>query len=100
VTLGEVMGQSRSSGDVRFMSASLIGHSGSSAFRLSAATVSMSLTGSCFSSESASREGHCSTAQWKARVSFHWMCRRAFMLLPRLVPGSSGTLCRQPRCSA
>ena len=37
------------------MSASLIGHSGSSAFRLSTTTVSMSLTGSCFSSESASR---------------------------------------------
>src|SRR5262245_42882275 len=33
--------------------ASLIGHSGSSAFRLSTTTVSMSLTGSCFSSESA-----------------------------------------------
>src|SRR5271167_4702563 len=38
------------------MSASLIGHSGSSAFRLSTTTaVSMSLTGSCFSSESAPR---------------------------------------------
>ena len=37
------------------MSASLIGHSRSSAFRLSAADVSMSLTGSCFSSESALR---------------------------------------------
>src|SRR5260370_10773767 len=35
------------------MSASLIGHLGSSAFRLSTTTVSMSLTGSCFSSESA-----------------------------------------------
>src|SRR5262249_27978692 len=31
-----------------FTSASLIGHSGSSAFRLSTTTVSMSLTGSCF----------------------------------------------------
>jgi hypothetical protein len=37
----------------RTISASLIGHSGSSAFRLSTTTVSMSLTGSCFSSESA-----------------------------------------------
>src|SRR5262249_48649394 len=37
----------------RLMSASLIGHSGSSAFRLSTTTVSMSLAGSCFSSESA-----------------------------------------------
>src|SRR5438105_13570533 len=35
------------------MSASLIGHLGSSAFRLSTTTVSMSLAGSCFSSESA-----------------------------------------------
>src|SRR5512141_1664781 len=35
------------------MSASLIGRLGSSAFRLSITTVSMSLTGSCFSSESA-----------------------------------------------
>ncbi len=33
------------------MSASLIGHSGSSVFRLSTTTVSMSLTGSCVSSE-------------------------------------------------
>ena len=38
--------------------ASLIGHSRSSAFRLSAAEVSMSLTGSCFSSESAPRPFH------------------------------------------
>src|SRR6476659_9841660 len=37
------------------MSASLIGRLGSSAFRLSTPTVSMSLTGSCFSSESAPR---------------------------------------------
>src|SRR5678815_3681102 len=40
------------------MSTSLIGHSGSSAFRLSTTTVSMSLTGSCFSSESAPRPFH------------------------------------------
>jgi hypothetical protein len=39
------------------MSASLIGHSGSSAFRLST-TVSMLLTGSCFSPESAPRPFH------------------------------------------
>jgi hypothetical protein len=37
------------------MSASLIGRLGSSAFRLSTVAVSMSLTGSCFSSESAPR---------------------------------------------
>jgi hypothetical protein len=42
----------------RAMSASLIGHLGSSAFRLSTTTVSMSLTGSCFSSESAPRPFH------------------------------------------
>src|ERR1700726_1949102 len=40
------------------MSASLIGCLGSSTFRLSAAAVSMSLTGSCFSSESAPRPFH------------------------------------------
>ncbi len=38
--------------------ASLIDRSGSSAFRLSATAVSMSLTGSCFSSESAPRPFH------------------------------------------
>jgi NADPH:quinone reductase-like Zn-dependent oxidoreductase len=40
------------------MSASLIGRLGASTFRLSAATVWMSLTGSCFSSESAPRPFH------------------------------------------
>src|SRR4030095_5593517 len=40
------------------MSASLIGRLGSSAFRLSTTAVSMSLTGSCFSSESAPRPFH------------------------------------------
>ena len=40
------------------MSASLIGHFGSSAFRLSTTAMSMSLTGSCFSSESAPRPFH------------------------------------------
>jgi hypothetical protein len=48
------IGTFRASRDVRLMSASLIGHLGSSTFRLSTtATVSMSLAGSCFSSESA-----------------------------------------------
>src|SRR6476660_3771978 len=46
------------------MSASLIGRLGSSAFRLFATTVSMSLAGSCFSSESAPRPFH------------HWIRRR------------------------
>src|SRR5665811_1906468 len=40
------------------MSASLIGRLGSSTFRLSTTTVSMSLTGSRFSSESAPRPFH------------------------------------------
>jgi hypothetical protein len=40
-------------GNALGMSASLIGRLGSSAFRLSTTAVSMSLTGSCFSSESA-----------------------------------------------
>src|ERR1035437_5691454 len=40
---------------IRFMSTSLIGRLGSSTFRLSTTAVSMSLTVSCFSSESAPR---------------------------------------------
>jgi len=40
------------------LAASLIGRLGSSTFRLSTASVSMSLTGSCFSSESAPRPFH------------------------------------------
>ena len=47
------LGQFRKSVGPRAMSASLIGRSRSSAFRLSASAVSMSLAGSCFSSESA-----------------------------------------------
>src|SRR5260221_13036349 len=47
------LGTFRTSRDVRLESASLIGHSGSSTFRLSATAVSMSLAGSCFSTESA-----------------------------------------------
>src|SRR5262249_25166589 len=43
---------------VQPMSASLIGRRVSSAFRLSTTSVSMSLTGSCFSSESAPRPFH------------------------------------------
>jgi hypothetical protein len=119
------------------MSASLIGHSRSSAFRLSAAAASMSLTGSCFSSESAPRPFHHGIrgrggtifsaalpsdrrrvqADMRthlihrpardifpplggSRVSSYWIgCCTVFMLL-RLVPGSSGTRCRQPICGA
>src|SRR5215472_8901194 len=40
------------------MSASLIGRLGSSAFRLTTTALSMSLAGSCFSSESAPRPFH------------------------------------------
>src|SRR5258707_9574844 len=47
------LGQSLQKRDVRATSASLIGRLGSSAFRPSTTTVSMSLAGSCFSSESA-----------------------------------------------
>src|SRR5271169_7080238 len=48
------LGTKRTWRDVRLESASLIGHLGSSTFRLSTtAIVSMSLAGSCFSSESA-----------------------------------------------
>src|SRR5437762_3048435 len=46
-------GPKRTFGERGSMSASLIGRLGSSTFRPSAAAVSMSLTGSCFSSESA-----------------------------------------------
>jgi hypothetical protein len=51
--LGRVGVLGRLYGNSRGMSASLIGRLGSSAFRLSTTTVSMSLAGSCFSSESA-----------------------------------------------
>jgi hypothetical protein len=52
------LGQTLPKWAVRVMSASLIGRLGSSAFRLSTTTVSMSLAGSCFSSESAPRPFH------------------------------------------
>ena len=60
------------------MSASLIGRLGSSAFRLSTTAVSMSLTGSCFSSESAPRPFHHGirrrggTILWAALPSVEW----------------------------
>ncbi len=52
-TVTSAFGTFRTWPDVRLESASLIGRLGSSAFRLSTTTVSMSLAGSCFSSESA-----------------------------------------------
>src|ERR1700730_2727216 len=51
-------GSSKTSGHAPATSASLIGRLGSSTFRLSAVAVSMSLAGSCFSSESAPRPFH------------------------------------------
>src|SRR6266480_6238370 len=50
-----------------------------------------------------SRKGHHSTTWWSSRfllsgLILHCHAAAAVMLLPRLVPGSSGTRCRQPRC--
>jgi hypothetical protein len=52
------MGQHRPISGARTVSASLIGHFESSAFKLSTAAVSMSLAGSCFSPDSAPRPFH------------------------------------------
>jgi hypothetical protein len=65
------------------MSASLIGRSGSSAFRLSTCTVSMSLTGSCFSSESAPR----ALPPWDSRTRWNNLL---VGLVVRLTAGPSG----------
>jgi hypothetical protein len=57
--LNELVPAKTESEDIEaLMSASLIGHLGSSAFRPSTTIVSMSLAGSCFSSESAPRPFH------------------------------------------
>src|ERR1700686_4688372 len=58
------------------LSASLIGRSGSSTFRLSTTTVSMSLAGSCFSSESAPRPFHHGIRD-EAEQSLGRPCRQA-----------------------
>jgi hypothetical protein len=48
-----------------------------------------------------SREGHLSTARWSSSFLLSGLVLNCFMpLLPRLSPGSTGTLCRQPRCGA
>ena len=48
-----------------------------------------------------SREGHLSTARWSSGLLLSGLILNCFMLLlPRLSPGSTGTLCRQPRCGA
>ncbi len=108
------------------MSASLIGHSRSSAFRLSAAAVSMSLTGSCFSSESAPRPFHHGIRERGGTISsatlpsvpyggFKRTCELTSSIVPRgtsfhhsvdlefppialRFAGSIGSRCRQPRC--
>ena len=59
------------------MSASLIGRSGSSAFRLSTNSVSTPLAGSCFSSESAPRPFH------------HGIRRRGGTIFGAALPGMS-----------
>src|SRR5436853_634270 len=73
-------------------SASLIGHSGSSTFRLSTTPVSMSLTGSCFSSESAPRPFHHGirrrggTIFWSALPSTNGRSKRTYDLTSSIVP--------------
>ena len=74
------------------MSASLIGRLGSSAFRLSTTTVSMSLTGSCFSSESAPGpfhhgiRGRGGTIFWAALPSDDGRSKRTCELTSSIVP--------------
>jgi hypothetical protein len=74
------------------MSASLIGRLGSSAFRLSTATVSMSLTGSRFSSESALRpfhhgvRGRGGTIFYAALPSISGRSKRTYELTSSIVP--------------
>jgi hypothetical protein len=58
VSTTSVHGTKRTWSDVRLESASLIGRSRSSTFRPSTTAVSMSLAGSCFSTESAPRPFH------------------------------------------
>ena len=74
------------------MSASLIGRLGSSAFRLSTSTASTSLTGSCFSSESAPRPFHHGvrerggTIYWAALPSIGGRSKRTCDLTSSIVP--------------
>src|ERR1700678_187163 len=72
------VGDLRPIDDVCAMSASLIGRLGSSVFRPSAAAVSMSLTGSCFSSESAPRPFH------------HGIRGRGGTIFPAALPSNDG----------
>ncbi len=66
----------RTSQSRQLMSASLIGGLGSSAFRLSTSAVSVSLAGSCFSSESAPRPFHHGFED-EAEQSFRRPCRQS-----------------------
>ena len=73
------------------MSASLIGRFGSSAFRLSTGTVSMSLAGSCFSSESAPGPFHHGVRErggtifWAALPSIGGRSKRTYELTSFIV---------------
>ena len=81
------------------MSASLIGRLGSSVFRRSTAAVSMSLTGSCFSSESAPGPFHHGirerggTIFWSALPSTDGGSKRTCDLTSSIVP--RGTSCHR-----
>ena len=74
------------------MSASLIGPSGSSTFRLSINAVSMSLAGSCFSSESAPGpfhhgiRGRGGTIFWSALPLKNSGSKRTYELTSSIVP--------------
>jgi len=74
------------------MSPSLIGRFGSSAFRLSTSIVSMSLAGSCFSSESAPGPfhhgilGRGGTIYWVALPSYRQQAQATYELASSIVP--------------
>ncbi len=77
---------------IELMSASLIGRSGSSAFRLTTTAVSMSLAGSCFSPESAPRPFHHGirerggTIFWAALPSSDGRSKQTYELTSSIVP--------------
>ena len=91
---------------VQQMSASLIGPSGSSTFRLSIAAVSMSPTGSRFSSESALRpfqygiRGRGGKFFWAALPSYRQWAKRTYELTSSIVPrGTSFHRSVELKCS-
>src|SRR6476660_5846395 len=79
------------------MSASLIGRLGASAFRLSTTAVSMSLAGSCFSSESAPGPFHHGigrrggTIYWAALPSDEGRSKQTYDLTSSIVPRRTST---------